>query len=188
MTSLEPIRLAAIAYERVFDIDCLLVTACKRLLRQGVKLGGLLQVSTGARGGCASTVHVVDLRTNTAFDIWEERGKGAKGCRLDERGLAEASCAVEDAIADRVDLIIMNRFGRAESLGGGLLASFSSAVSAGLPVLTAVRAPYDPTWTTFHGGLGQWLPTDVRAIVAWAESAAAGARSTVVSDSQQGAA
>jgi hypothetical protein len=168
------IWLAAIAYDRGFDIDCLLVTACERLSRRGVRLGGLLQISTGPKGGCASTVHVLDLRTNTAFDIWEERGTCAKGWRLDERGLAAASRAVDKAIADRVDLVIMNRFGRAESLGSGLLASFSLAVSAGLPVLTAVCAPYDVAWSNFHGGLGHVLPTNIAAIAAWAESAMVG--------------
>jgi Protein of unknown function (DUF2478) len=173
MTSQEPIRLAAVAYDRGFDIDCLLVDVCERLARCGARLGGLLQVSTGAKGGCASTVHVVDLRTNTAFDIWEDRGVRAKGCRLDERGLAAASQAIDRAIADRADLIILNRFGRAECLGGGFLGSLASAVAAELPVLTAVRAPYDLAWEKFHGGLGTELPADVIAITAWAQAVVA---------------
>jgi hypothetical protein len=171
MTTRETVRLAAISYERGFDIDRLLVDACERTARRGVRLGGLLQISTGGKGGCASTVHVVDLRTNTAFDIWEERGPSAKGCRLDERGLVAASEAIDKAIADRVDLIVMNRFGRAESLGGGLLGPLTSAVAAELPVLTAVRAPYDAAWTRFHGGLGRELPADVAAVEAWAANA-----------------
>ena len=188
MTLSQPIRLAAIAYDRGFDIDRLLVAACERLSRRGIRLGGLLQVSTGAKGGCASTVHVVDLRTNAAFDIWEERGAGSKGCRLDERGLAAASHAIDEAIDDRVDLVIMNQFGRAESLGGGLLAAFSSAVSAGVPTLTAVRAPYDLAWAKFHGGLGHELPPDVQAVVAWVESALVGCELAVGAASRVGAA
>jgi hypothetical protein len=170
MGLLEP-RLAAITYDRGFDIDRLLAAACQRLSRRGVRLGGLLQVSTGGKGSCASSVQVIDLRTGTPFDIWEERGKCAKGCRLDERGLAAASNAIDRAVADRVDLVIMNRFGRAESLGGGLLVSFSSALSEGVPALTAVRAPYDLDWKQFHGGLGLELSADVEAILAWAEMA-----------------
>lgn len=162
-------RLAAISYVRGFDIDRLLVTVCRRLSINGVRLGGLLQISTGAKGGCASTVHVVDLRSNTAFDIWDERGPCAKGCRLDEGGLAEAALVVEQAIVDRVDLLIINRFGRAESFGRGLSTCFASALSVDIPVLTAVRAPYDQAWSNFHGGLGLMLPTDEAAVVSWAK-------------------
>jgi len=169
MTSSEVIRVAAVSYVRGFDIDRLLVDACERMARRGIRLGGLLQISTGGRGGCASTVHVVDLRTNRAFDIWEERGQCARGCRLDEGGLAAASRALDEAIADRVDLVIVNRFGRAESLGRGLLPLFSSAVAVGLPVLTAVRAPYDASWTQFHGGFGSALAPEIEAILGWSE-------------------
>jgi hypothetical protein len=83
--------------------------------------------------------------------------------------LAVASQAIDRAIEDRVDLVVMNRFGRAESLGGGLLTSLTSAVAAEVPVLTAVRAPYDMAWAQFHGGLGRELPPVLEAIVAWAD-------------------
>jgi len=161
-------QLAAIVYSRGFDIDRLLVEVCAEAARAGIRLGGLLQVSTGERGGnCAATVHVVDLRTQAAFDIWENRGACAQGCRLDERGLADAVPVIERAITDRVGLIVVNRFGRAESLGKGLLGSFSAALEAGLPVLSAVREPYVTAWQNFHGGLGIELPTNVPAIVGW---------------------
>ncbi|MGE5511170.1 MAG: DUF2478 domain-containing protein [Bacteroidota bacterium] len=39
-----------------------------------------------------------------------------------------------------------------------------------MPVLTAVRAPYDAAWAQFHGGLGRGLPTELDAIVAWANA------------------
>ena len=75
------------------------------------------------------------------------------------------------AVADRVDLIVINRFGRAESLGRGLGACFMAAMEAGVPVLTAVRAPYDDAWRDFHGGLGEDLPADVSAVVNWSRGA-----------------
>jgi hypothetical protein len=155
----ESVRLAAINYPRGFDIDRLLVGVCAELARAGVRLGGLLQVSTGARGGnCADSVHLVDLRSGQEFDIWDDRGQCAKGCRLDESGLAEAEYLLREAIADRVELLLINRFGRAESLGRGLRRSLDSGISAGIPALTAVREPYDEAWRDFHGGLGRsWL-------------------------------
>ena len=170
----ESVGFAAINYPRGFDIDRLLVVVCAELARAGVRLGGLLQVSTGPRGGnCADSVNVLDLRTQQAFDIWDDRGHCASGCRLDEHGLAAAECVLEAAIADRVDLLLINRFGRAESLGRGLRGSFEAAIVAGIPTLTAIRPPYDEAWRDFHGGLGEELAPELERVVAWAMRALA---------------
>ncbi|MDX2205036.1 MAG: DUF2478 domain-containing protein [Hyphomicrobiaceae bacterium] len=168
-----PSPLAAIHYTRGFYIDRLLIDVCAELSARGVRLGGLLQVSTGERGGnCAASVHVVDLRTRRSFDIWQDRGPCARGCRLDEAGLGEAEVALREAIADRVDLLVVNRFGRAESLGRGLRPYFEDALANGLCVLTAVRAPYDQEWRSFTSGMALSLPMNPADIVAWAGGAA----------------
>lgn len=161
--------LAAIRYTRGFDIDRLLIEACAELSASGVRLGGLLQISTGERGGnCAASVHVVDLRTRRSFDIWQDRGPCARGCRLDETGLAEAEVALRDAISDRVDLLVVNRFGRAESLGRGHRQFFEEALASGIAVLTAVRPPYDRDWAIFSSGMATDLPVRLADIVEWA--------------------
>ena len=79
------------------------------------------------------------------------------------------------ALADGLDLIVINRFGRAESQGRGLIGCFSAAIEAGVPVLTAVRAPYDEAWRLFHGGLGQELPAEMAAVTSWSKRATRGA-------------
>ena len=71
------------------------------------------------------------------------------------------------AIADRVDLLVINRFGRAESLGRGLRSCFERAIEADVPVLTAVRIPYDEAWRNFHDGIGLQLTCDVEPVTAW---------------------
>lgn len=162
--------LAAVNYPRGFDIDRLLIEVCAELAKRKLRLGGLLQVSTGSKGNCATAVNVIDLRTGEAFDIWEDRSACARGCRLDERGLAEAAPVLDRAIADRVDLLVMNRFGRSESLGGGLLGCFANAVSANIPVLTAVREPYCRAWAEFHGGLGVDVECEAGVILSWAST------------------
>jgi hypothetical protein len=168
MTLEVPAPLAAICYPRGFDVDRLLVDVCAQAAAAGLQLGGLIQLATGERGGnCAATTHVVDLRTRAAFNIWEDRGACASGCRLDERGLADAEPVIMQAIVDRVDLLVINRFGRAESLGRGLRACFEAAIAADVPVLTAVREPYDVAWNEFHGGIGCGLPPDHVPIINW---------------------
>jgi hypothetical protein len=114
----------------------------------------------------------VDLRWGTAFDIWEARGTWARGCRLDEGGLVDAEATLLAAITERADLLVINRFGRTESLGRGLIGCFAAALEAGIPVLTAVRAPYDDAWREFHGGLGQDLHMEASQAVGWAVRAA----------------
>lgn len=164
-------QMAAIHYPRGFDIDRLLVDVCAELASSGLKIGGLLQLSTGERGGsCAATVNVVDLRTNKAFDIWQDRGPCARGCRLDEAGLMDAETVLRAAIDERVDILIVNRFGRAESLGRGLRGAFAHAIEAQIPVLTAVRAPYDAGWNDFHGGVAGHLDCNVSDVISWALS------------------
>jgi len=165
----ELLPFAAIHYPKGFHIDQLLSETCSYLSKTGLRLGGLLQISTGGVGGCATSVHTVDLRTGEEFDIWEKRGACAKGCRLDERGLVLASAVIEKAIEDGVDLIIVNRFGRAESLRRGLLDCFINALEAQIPVLTAVREPYDGAWAQFHGGLAVDLVNDHALICDWAQ-------------------
>jgi hypothetical protein len=164
--------LAAIGYQRDFDVDDLLLRACGELKSFGMRLGGVIQRSSGDRGQCASLVHVVDLRSGESFDIWEARGACARGCRLDERGLLDAEATIRAAISDRMDLLVINRFGRAESLGRGLIGCFVAALEANIRVLTAVRAPYVDSWVNFHGGLAAELPPEVQAVVDWAASGA----------------
>jgi hypothetical protein len=86
--------LAAIRYERGLDVDELLLRSCEALRSHGLRLGGVLQRSSGDAGQCATSIHVVDLRSGEAFDIWEARGACARGCRLDERGLLDAEPAM----------------------------------------------------------------------------------------------
>jgi hypothetical protein len=162
--------LAAIQYQRGFDIDELLSRSCAHLRSAGVRIGGVLQQSSGEQGQCASSLHVVDLRSGRTFNIWEDRGACAVGCRLDERGLVEVEPALMAALTDGVDLLIVNRFGRAESLGRGLLGCFSAAIGAGVAVLTAVRPPYDQAWYAFHGGCGHDLAPEMQEIIEWART------------------
>jgi Protein of unknown function (DUF2478) len=161
-------RLAAIAYKRGFDIDELLFCICEGLRTRGLSLGGLLQSSFGEDHDCADSVMVVDLRSGNAIDIWDRRGKGARGCRLNESRLLEAEPALQAAIAEWVDLLVINRFGRAEGLGRGMVGTIASAIEAGIPLLTAVRPPYDLAWRAFHGGVGCELVPDAEVVLSWA--------------------
>lgn len=159
--------LAAVRYDAGCDINRLLVDVAADLQSWGLDIGGVLQEAEADSDPNCLRLNVVDIRTGKSARITQDRGRDAQGCKLDPRGLADISHCVTDAIKAGVDLIIINKFGRAESEGSGLLSCFAEAVTAEIPVLTTVREPYLDAWGEFHGGLATDLSATKQAIVEW---------------------
>ena len=159
--------LAAVHYERNLDIDEILCTVVKSLQANNVNVGGVLQEVEFRSGGYCAHLNIVDIRTGKTERITQNRGRESRGCKLDPRGLAAISHCITDAINAEVELVIINRFGRAESEGHGLLSCIADAISAGAPVLTAVREPYIDAWNLYHGGLASELSPNIDAILQW---------------------
>lgn len=160
--------IGAARFAKGADIDGLLADVTASLTRSGVRLGGVLQNSDNRNSRRATSVEVVDLYSGEHYDIWEPRGHWARGCRLDENGLAEAEARILQSLDAGIDMLILNRFGRAESKGRGLIGCFVQAMAQGVPILTAVREPFDVAWDEFHAGLGTILTPNLRAILRWA--------------------
>jgi hypothetical protein len=161
--------LAAIEYDIGIDINRLLRDVVIRLQASGTRVGGLFQEKVDDSVECCEQLNLVDIRSGEWARITQQRGKEARGCKLDPRGLADIAHCIRDAIDAGVELIVINKFGRAEAERGGLLSCFSDAVMAGIPLLTTVREPYLVEWRAFHGGLGVELPCEIDAVCAWYE-------------------
>jgi nucleoside-triphosphatase THEP1 len=129
-----PPSLAAIQYERDFDINGILRKIVKSLQEKGVMVSGVLQEAEFRPNGCCARLNIVDIRTGKTERITQDRGRESRGCKLDPRGLATISHCIADAIDADVDLVIINKFGRAESEGDGLLFCIADAISAGVPI------------------------------------------------------
>jgi hypothetical protein len=171
------VTLAAITYERGFFIDDFMADVARRLCADGVRLCGLVQHNVGSEG-CASMT-LIDITSTEAFGISQSLGTCARGCRLDPHGLVEAGMRLEGAIDADADLLVLNKFGKAEAEeGGGLRTAVARAMDLGIPVLTAVRPPYDVSWTEFHGGYAATLPPQLDAVLAWCAAAVAARRGT----------
>ncbi len=159
--------LGAIHYERDFDINSILRTVVKSLQGKGVKVGGVLQESEFRSSGFCVQLNIVDIRTGKTERITQDRGRDSRGCKFDPRGLAAISHCITDAVDAGMDLVIINKYGRAESEGDGLLSCIADATSAGVPILTTVREPYVAAWSSYHGGLAIELPPKIDAILQW---------------------
>jgi Protein of unknown function (DUF2478) len=160
-------RLAAIVYEAGFPIDEFFARVANLLRAEHIRLGGALQENAPGSDGRCSAMTLVDLSSRGRFQISQDLGLQAEGCRLDAEGIAEFVALLDRAPDQDAELMVLNRFGRAESEGGGLRTAFARAVEAGIPVLAAVRAPYTEAWSQFHGRLATDLPADIDVVLAW---------------------
>jgi hypothetical protein len=163
-------------YERGFHIDDLMAAVVRRLRQDGLNLCGLVQENPDGASGCASMV-LVDVASRTRFGISQALGSCARGCRLDPHGLVDAGARLEQALDEKADLLVLNKFGKAETEEGrGLRGALIRAVELDVPVLTAVRSPYDVAWADFHGGCATTLPPEIDVILDWCVAATAARR------------
>jgi nucleoside-triphosphatase THEP1 len=159
--------LAAIVYRPGFAIDDFMAGLAMGMKARGLRLGGVVQHNADdCASGCLSMA-LEDLATGRRFAISAERGSGASGCRLDAAGLAEAGAAIATALSERIDLVIVNKFGRQELLGQGLRQEMAAVVLAGLPLLVAVRDDLLPAWTDFAGEDWTRLQAEAPAVDGW---------------------
>ena len=91
-----------------------------------------------------------DLASGETIKIYEERGALARGCRLDLDGLARV-CALVLAGLSRCDLVLVNKFGKTETEGGGFRCVISDALALEIPVVVGVPRRNLAAWRDYAG-------------------------------------
>jgi hypothetical protein len=74
---------------------------------------------------------------------------------------------VADALDAGADLLIINRFGKQECAGKGLVYLIERALDADIPVIIAVSRRRFDDWIAFSGGMSVKLQCDRDAVEAW---------------------
>jgi hypothetical protein len=160
-------NLAAVIYRPEDDIDSMLASFAIELQNQGRRVGGVVQNNRKGICGPVKLMEVMDLGTGRIIPICQNLGPGAVSCRLDTGGLADAALAVRHAITQRVELVVINKFGKTEAEGRGLRGELAMALEAGLPVLTGVAWRFYNAWRDFTGGYGTTLLCERDVIADW---------------------
>lgn len=162
--------LAAIRYANGFQVDPLLCQVAKTLKAEGFKLAGHLQSEHPGGENCCSIMNLQNISTGHSTQISQSLGAASRGCRLDPQALAETVGQLMNEINPDIDLLIINRFGKAETEGQGFRSVIEKCFEYGVPVLTAVRAPYLDGWKTFGGSYAIELENNQAAILNWFRS------------------
>lgn len=167
MNVIQPSLLAAIVHpDHLGGVDSLLADFCRSLQAQGWCVGGVVQANRVRPGG-GKWMLLQDLRTGEEFSISQDLGAQSQSCCIDPAGVAQASGALRQALRDRVDLTVANRFGALEAAGGGFAAELLALMADERPLMTVVSEKHLSAWRRFTGGLGEELPPRVSALQSW---------------------
>jgi hypothetical protein len=160
-------RLAAIVFERDEAPDPPLIAVIESAMRRGVRIAGLVQERADGDPSALIDVRVRDLVSGATLPIMQDLGAEAIGCRVDPAAVAVAARLLDDARQTSPDLLVVNRYGRLESEGGGMLAEIGRAFADGVALIVCVPRRYREAWNAFAAGLDAQLPPTREAIEAW---------------------
>lgn len=167
MTGNDPEPLGGILYGNNSNVDAILRAAADRFRQRNRDVLGYLQVEIADPANCCPETLLERIDDGRSIRISQALGSGARGCRLDPETLVSVCASMLAEIERRPDLVIINRFGKAESEGGGLRPVFVRAAELGIPVLTALKDGHRDAWSDFAGSMGRLLAPDMKAIDSW---------------------
>lgn len=121
----------------------------------GLRLAGMLQKDERRPDRRRCDMTLIDLATGREIALSQDRGRDARGCRLDHAALEDAAGHVATRLEaePRPDLLILSKFGKREIEGHGFRQAIERAVDLGIPVLVGVTADHVDGFRAFGGGL-----------------------------------
>lgn len=134
---------------------------------RALKLAGVLQHPAREDPAHRCDVVLEDLASGERTELFERRGNGARGCRLDIAALTDVTARIERALQHDPDLLVLNKFGKVEAEGGGLVDPIAAAIDRGIPVMTGVPTHNLAAWRAFAGDLAVEFAGDFGAIADW---------------------
>lgn len=166
------VRAGAVVLQDGVSSEALLRAFTAWAAARGLSLGGLVQRGGRADKSGDAEIVMVDLGTGATIPIMQKLGRDAI-CAIDTGAIATASMVLRRAIADRPDVVVVNKFGYLEADGGGLIDEMLAVMAEGLPLVTTVADKRVAAWLDRCGGQCELLPPDLAAIEAWCDRQAA---------------
>ncbi|MFY9640741.1 MAG: DUF2478 domain-containing protein [Rhodomicrobium sp.] len=161
-------RIGALRGAKTAEVQKLLADFAGRRAQEGLRVAGVIEEPTPEElcGICGSLV-LRDMAGGSLIPITQNLGSGSTACSLDSAGLAAACQAVLAAIDQGADLVVLSKFGKIESEGGGLIDAFRAAAEAGIPCVTGVAPSFAGPFLDYAGGFSQWIEASGAALERW---------------------
>ena len=153
------------------ETDRFLAEVAAALQEAGLRLAGTVQTNTERTNRRKCDMDLIVLPDGPTIRISEDRGALARGCILDSEALEQTVVQVAQRL-DGADLLIVNKFGKREGEGRGLIPVIGEALGRGIPVLVGVNGLNLPDFLAFADGLAEGLPADGAQVADWCLAAA----------------
>lgn len=166
---MNPPRFAAVVYPARRQAVGFLAAFADGLKTKGVRVAGIVQETVHEAGGAYLGVDSIDVASGARTPIKrvDAATRDARVCALDPQALAETAPILSRAIAERAEVIVIDRFGREEQQGRGLMDEIMTAIAEGIPLLISVPDSAFDIWTERTGGLGAVLAPEQKALKDW---------------------
>ncbi len=159
-------KLAYVTLQGRGRTDALIAAVADRLQADGLRLAGTVQSNIERPDRRKCDMDLILLPHGPVIRISEDRGDLARGCMLDSGALEQSVMTVQQRLSG-ADILIVNKFGKREAEGKGLVPVIGDAVDLGLPVLVGVNGLNLAAFLAFAGEEATALPTDVASVVQW---------------------
>lgn len=171
MASSDQTPLIALLYSDDCSVDAEIAALAAHFGAAKYRVAGFVQHARNRPGYSRCDMILEELTTRTKFEISQDRGPQARGCRLNEDALLEAMQCAKKAIEDHdVDLLILNKFGKAECEGRGFRPLITDALERGIAVLVPVPLKNQEAWREFAGDLAIDIEVGEQVTFSWLHS------------------
>ncbi len=165
-------KLAYVTLQGRGRTDELIASVADQLTKDGLRLAGTVQSNIERPDRKKCDMDLIILPDGPVVRISEDRGDLARGCMLDTGALEQTVVAVQQRLSG-AQVLIVNKFGKRESEGKGLVPIIAEALELGLPVLIGVNGLNLAAFLVFAGETAHALQADVSTVTEWCKSAAA---------------
>lgn len=159
-------RLAHVSLEGRGETDRFLAAVAGTLEASGLRVSGTVQANTERVDRPKCDMDLRALPDGPTLRISEDRGALSRGCILDHGALEQAVAEVSRRLHG-ADVLIVNKFGKREAEGHGMVPVIAEALEARIPVLVGVNKLNIEHFLAFAGQMSLALPDDVGQAVDW---------------------
>lgn len=145
--------LTAIVYDEGAIVAGISHMIVEQWRRKRLRVCGLMERQIARPGRRRCDVLVTELASGEQVAISEDRGEFARGCMLIPDAFAHAISLVSKALDNDAQRLIINKFGKTETEGGGLRAAIACAIEKELPAVVFVPRRNIEAWREFAGEL-----------------------------------